>query len=153
MTSQGYGRFATIYEDRIIFVSEDDLWLVSSEGGRAERLTAGVGEVSYPHFSPDGELLAFVGREEGPSEIYVMPALGGVAQRLSFQSASCRVAGWSLAGDGILYASNARPSLYHQNVIYAISPQGGQPSQLPVAIANAISYGPGGSAAIGHNTS
>ena len=153
MTSQGYVRFPTIHEDRIIFVSEDDLWLVSSEGGRAERLTAGVGEVSYPHFSPDGELLAFVGREEGPSEIYVMPALGGVAQRLTFQSALCRVAGWSLAGDVILYASNAGQSLYHQNVIYAISPQGGQPSQVPVGIANAISYGPGGGVVIGRNTS
>src|SRR5713226_9957822 len=84
---QGYVRFPTIHQDRIIFVSEDDLWLVSSEGGRAERLTAGVGEVLYPHFSPDGGLLAFVGREEGPSEIYIMPALGGVAQRLTFESA------------------------------------------------------------------
>src|SRR5437588_13008580 len=110
MSTQGYVRFPTIHQDRIIFVAEDDLWFVSSEGGRAERLTAGVGEVSYPHFSPDGELLAFVGREEGPSEIYVMPATGGVAQRLTFQSASCRVAGWSLAGDVILYASNAGQS-------------------------------------------
>src|SRR5216684_5465948 len=153
MPSQGYVRFPTIHQDRIIFVAEDDLWLVSSEGGRAERLTAGVGEVSYPHFSPDGELLAFVGREEGPSEIYVMPALGGVAQRLTFQSALCRVAGWSLAGDVILYASNAGQSLHHQYVIYAISPQGGQPSQVPVGKANAISYGPGGGVVIGRNTS
>jgi len=106
MATQGYVRFPTIHQDRVIFVSEDDLWLVSSEGGRAERLTAGVGEVSYPHFSPDGALLAFVGREEGPSEVYMMPSLGGVAQRLTFQSASCRVAGWTPAGDAILYASN-----------------------------------------------
>src|SRR2546427_12217833 len=106
MSTQGYVRFPTIYRDHIIFVAEDDLWLVSSEGGRAERLTAGVGEVSYPHVSPDGELLAFAGREEGPSEVDVMPSPGGVAQRLTCQSASCRVAGWERAAAGIFYGSN-----------------------------------------------
>jgi tricorn protease len=151
MPSQGYVRFPTIHQDRIIFVSEDDLWFVSSEGGRAERLTAGVGEVLYPHFSPDGELLAFVGREEGPSEIYIMPALGGVAQRLTFESASCRVACWSPAGDAILYASNTGQPNYSNYVIYAISPQGGQPRQIPVGMANAISYGPRGGVVIGRN--
>jgi tricorn protease len=66
MPSQGYIRFPTIFDDTIILVSEDDLWYVSSKGGRAGRLTASVNEVKYPHFSPDGTLLAFVGREEGP---------------------------------------------------------------------------------------
>src|SRR5947199_9182584 len=149
MSTQGYVRYPTIHEDRIIFVAEDDLWLVSSEGGRAERLTAGVGEVSSPHFSPDGELLAFVGREEGPSEIYVMPALGGIAQRLTFQSAFCRVAGWSPMDDAILYASNVGQPHNEQNAIYVISPQGGQPRQVPVGMANAISYGPKGGVVIG----
>src|SRR6266487_2333089 len=148
MATQGYVRFPTIHQDRVIFVSEDDLWLVSSEGGRAERLTAGVGEVSYPHFSPDGALLAFVGREEGPSEVYMMPSLGGVAQRLTFQSASCRVAGWTPAGDAILYASNTDQAHSDHNAIYALSPQGGQPEQRSVGMANAISYGPHGGVVI-----
>ena len=152
MSTQGYVRFPTIHQDRIIFVAEDDLWFVSSEGGRAERLTAGVGEVSYPHFSPDGELLAFVGREEGPSEVYVMPSLGGTAQRLTFHSSSCRVAGWDLSGEAILYASNAGQALSGHNIIYAISPQGGQSRQIPVGIANAISYGSEGGVVIGRNT-
>ncbi len=152
MPSQGYVRYPTIYRDHIVFVSEDDLWLISSEGGRAERLTAGVAEASYPRFSPDGALLAFVGREEGPSEVYVMPALGGLAQRLTFQAAtSCRVSGWSLSGDEILYASNAGQFAPRFETIYAISPREGQPRQLRVGLANAISYGSRGGVVLGRN--
>src|SRR5579864_3905226 len=107
MLSQGYVRYPTIHQDRIVFVSEDDLWLISSEGGRAERLTAAVNEINHPRFSPDGQLLAFVGEDEGPTEVYVMPALGGPAQRLTYQANNCRVLGWSPDGEEILYASSA----------------------------------------------
>src|SRR5579863_8398439 len=151
MPTEGYIRFPTIHQDSIIFVAEDDLWRVSSEGGRAERLTAGVGEVRLPHFSPDGALLAFVGEDEGPDEVYVMPAEGDIAKRLTFQGASCKVVGWSPAGDAILYASNTGQALWRQEFIYAISPQGGQPRKLLVGQANAISYGPRGGVVIGRN--
>jgi len=148
---QGYIRFPHIHQDRIVFVAEDDLWLITSYGGRAERLTAAVDEVSHPRFSPDGALLAFVGQEEGPNEIYVMPAQGGPAQRLTYQAANCRVLGWSPAGDEILYASNAGQPDSRFQVIYAIKPGGGLPRQLPVGMANAISYGPGGGIVLGRN--
>ncbi len=151
MASQGYIRFPHIHQDRIVFVSEDDLWLVASEGGRAERLTAGVGEATYPFFSPDGESLAFVGREEGPSEVYVMPALGGIAQRLTFHGSSCRVLGWSLDGDEIFYASNAGQFASRFDVIYAVKPTGGLPRQLPYGMANAISYSRNGGIVLGRN--
>src|SRR5258708_15482613 len=152
MSSQGYIRYPTIHQDTIVFVSEDDLWLVSSEGGRAERLTAGVAEVSYPRFSPDGTQLAFVGEEEGPSEIYVMPALGGLAKRLTFQAASsCKAAGWSPGGDEILYSSNTGQFATRFEAIYSINPTGGEPRQLPFGLANAISNGPHGSVVLGRN--
>jgi tricorn protease len=151
MPTQGYIRFPTIHQDDIVFVAEDDLWLISSEGGRADRLTAGVGQVSVPRFSPDGTLLAFVGEEEGPDEVYVMPSSGDVAQRLTFQGASCKVVGWSPDGNAILYASNTAQSLWEQDYIYAISSRGGQPRKLPVGQANAISYGPHGGVVIGRN--
>jgi tricorn protease len=61
----GYYRFPTIHQDTLIFVSEDDLWLVPRQGGLARRLTSNLGEVNYPALSPDGSWLAFVGREEG----------------------------------------------------------------------------------------
>jgi len=151
MPSQGYVRYPTIHQDSIVFVSEDDLWLVSHEGGRAERLTAGVGEVSYPRYSPDGTLLAFVGREEGPGEVYVMPAQGGIAKRLTFQGAFCRIAGWQPNGEEILFASNSGQFAWRFEVLYAIAPGGSQPRQLPFGMANAISYGPRGEVVIGRN--
>ncbi|HLG64386.1 MAG TPA: PDZ domain-containing protein [Ktedonosporobacter sp.] len=151
MPSQGYVRFPHIFQDNIVFVSEDDLWLVSTEGGRAARLTAGVGEVSHPRFSPDGSLLAFVGREEGPSEVFVMPAAGGTAQRLTYHSGLCRVLGWTPDGQEILYSTNAGQFSPRFEVIFAVKPDGGLPRQLPFGKANAISYGPEGGVVIGRN--
>ena len=152
MASQGYVRYPAIHQDRIVFVSEDDLWLISSEGGRAERLTAGVGEVSYPRFSPDGMLLAFVGREEGPGEVYVMSSSGDIARRLTYQQASvCRVNAWMPSGEEILYASNAGQFAARFEVLYAISPDGGELRELPYGMANAISFGPRGGVVLGRN--
>jgi tricorn protease len=148
---KGYIRYPSIYQDHIIFVAEDDLWLVSSDGGRAERLTEGVGQASHPRFSPDGQLLAFVGRGEGPREVFFMPALGGAIRRLTFQASSCRVLGWAPDGSEILYASNVGQFLPHLEAIRAVKTQGGLSRELPFGVANAISYGPNGGVVLGRN--
>ena len=75
--SKGYYRFPTIYGDTVAFACEDDLWTVSVDGGYARRLTTSLSNVITPHFSPDGKWIAFVARDEGQPEVYVMPAEGG----------------------------------------------------------------------------
>ena len=82
--TDGYYRFPTIHQDTIVFVSEDDLWSVPRQGGLARRLTSNLGEANYPVLSPDGELLALVGRQEGMPEVYLMPAAGGSARRMTY---------------------------------------------------------------------
>ena len=105
--SHGYYRFPTLHSDRLVFVSEDDLWAVPTAGGVARRLTANLGAVSAPFFSPDGATLAFTGREEGHAEVYVMDAESGPARRLTYLGANTTVIGWTPGGDRILFASDA----------------------------------------------
>jgi len=72
MKTSGYYRFPTIFKDKVVFVSEDDLWQVPAEGGRAIRLTSNLGEVSNPRFSPDGEWLAFTSYRTGNNDIFIL---------------------------------------------------------------------------------
>ena len=151
-TDLGYLRFPTLHANTVAFVCEDDLWMAPDNGGRAWRLTAGVGEASHPRLSPDGEMLAFVGREEGPAEVWVMPAAGGPARRLTFQAALCSVVGWTADGREILYASNAERPHRAERWLWAIRPAGGLPRLLPLGPATTIAHGPAGGVVLGRNT-
>ena len=149
--SSGYYRFPTIHGDRVVFVCEDDLWSISAGGGIALRLTANLGAVSHPSFSPDGQHLAFVGREEGHAEVYVMPAEGGSATRLTFLGAGTQVVGWSADGHSILFASSAGQPFRRLTQLHSISREGGLPQLLPYGMAHRISFGPDGAVLLGRN--
>lgn len=147
----GYYRHPTISGDRVVFVCEDDLWSVPVQGGVAVRLTANLGMVRRPFLSPDGLHLAFVGREEGHSEVYCMPAVGGAAKRLTFMG-SAHVAGWSRDGQSIVFLSNAGQPFYSISHLYTIHPEGGLPEQLPYGLAHSVSFGANGGVVLGRNT-
>ena len=149
--SPGYYRFPTLHSDRLVFVSEDDLWAVPAAGGVARRLTANLGAVSAPFFSPDGATLAFTGREEGHPEVYVMSSEGGPARRLTYLGAATTVIGWTPGGDRILFASDAGQPIDRVPAVLALRPEGGLPESWPVGHAVSITFGPGGRSAIGRN--
>ena len=70
-------RQPTLSRTDIVFVFGDDLWKVARDGGDAIRLTAGPGIKRGPHFSPDGEWIAFTGEYDGKLNVYVMSGSGG----------------------------------------------------------------------------
>ncbi|HJR93312.1 MAG TPA: S41 family peptidase [Acidimicrobiia bacterium] len=141
MTS-GYYRYPTIHDERIAFVSEDDLWEVPVEGGRARRLTANPGPSSFPSYSPDGTRIAYTGRDEGMTEVHVMGADGGAPARLTFHGALSQVVGWD--GDEVIYASNAEWPFTNDFRLWSVPADGGMPRLLPWGPARSIARQPGG---------
>ncbi len=105
--NKGWYSSPTIHGDTIAFTAEGDLWLVGVEGGLARRLTTHPGYETKPAFSPDGATIAYIADYEGPSEIYTMPASGGIPVRRTFEGGSVEnLSGWTPDGK-ILYATRA----------------------------------------------
>ncbi len=78
----GYYSQPTICKNKIVFVSDDDLWSVPREGGAAKRLTANIGIAKQPKLSPDGKRIAYIGTDRGQLGLYVVSAEGGAPQQL-----------------------------------------------------------------------
>ncbi|MGE0525518.1 MAG: S41 family peptidase [Bdellovibrionales bacterium] len=139
MTSRGYFRYPTVFGENVVFVSEDDLWEVPLAGGRARRLTAGLGAFSRPQYSPDGRWLAFSSAEEGHLEVFVMPAEGGEIRRLTYLAAQSAVTGWR-DSETILFASTAFEP-HRAPTICQISIHGGLPTSLRLGPAVHLALG------------
>ena len=124
---RGYYRYPTVYHDAVVFVSEDDLWQVPRTGGIARRLTAGLAEASRPRFSPDGKTIAFVGKESGDQEIYIIPSDGGALKRLTYLGASATVQGW-LNDHTVIFATNADQPFRSWYELWTVDISGTAPS-------------------------
>lgn len=140
----GYYRFPTIHDDRIAFCSDDDLWIVSAEGGVARRLTVGKGPVQRALFSPDGRWIAFLGLDEGAAEVYVVPAEGGDPRRLTHLASMTMPVAWTADGREIIFASDHGQPFMAQHQLYAVPVEGGPHRALNVGPARAIAHEPGG---------
>ncbi len=112
-------RFPDIYKDKIAFMYGGDLWLASSSGGTARRITSHPGRELFPKFSPDGKWLAFTGQYDGNFNVYVMPSDGGQPKQLTFYQGQAQplsdrmgilnqVIGWTPDGKSIVFLSPRR---------------------------------------------
>lgn len=136
-------RMADVHEDQIVFTYEDDLWLVSTEGGLARRLTNDPGQEVWAKFSPDGKWLAFTAQYDGGLDVYLMPSQGGIPTRLTYHPAMDRVLGWFPDGKHVLFRST-RVWPNRGEEVYKVSIDGGMPERLPVDRAGLASISPDG---------
>jgi tricorn protease len=145
-------RFPAIHEDQIVFTYAGDLYTVDSAGGVARKLTNHEGFEMFARFSPDGQTLAFTGQYDGNTEVYVMPAAGGVPQRLTYTPTLGRddvsdrmgpnniVMTWTPDGERIIFRSRMRSFNSFNGRLYSVPTSGRLPEELPLPRAGFCSF-------------
>ncbi len=125
---------------QIAFVYGGDIWTVPRAGGRAVRLTVGVGVESGPVFSPDGRTIAFTGEYDGNVDVYTVPVSGGLPRRVTYHPTNDAAVGWSPGGQRILFRSN-RSAASRYTQIFSVDADGGpaEPLALPYAYGGQLS--------------
>ncbi|HXA07100.1 MAG TPA: hypothetical protein VNY30_19770, partial [Bryobacteraceae bacterium] len=144
-------RFPDIYKDTIAFMYGGDLWLASSTGGTARRITSHPGRELFPKFSPDGKWLAFTGQYDGNFNVYVMPSEGGQPKQLTFYQGSAQplsdrmgvlnqVIGWTPDGKSIVFLSRRDASNGWIKRPFTVSVDGGLPQPMPMDEGGLLSF-------------
>ncbi len=138
-------RQPTISDQEIAFTYGADLWIVDRAGGEARRLTSTPAVESDPHFSPDGQWIAFTSNRSGTPAVYVVSREGGMPTRLTWHPTPALARGWSADGSRVVYASNrdAAPQSYFR--LWTVSSEGGPSTMLPAPWGFDGSYSPDGS--------
>ncbi len=89
----------------VIFSFEGDLWKANVNNGQASRLTAMQGYETSPRVSPDGQWIAFSGRQYGNSDVFVVPVNGGDVKQITWHSGNDEVTSWSWDSRSIYFNS------------------------------------------------
>jgi tricorn protease len=110
----------------IAFASGGDIWTVSSEGGAARLLVAHSAHESRPLYSPDGTRLAFNSNRNGGEDVFLMDLATGEVTRLTHDSGSEQLAGWSRDGEWVYFTSGAQ-DISGRHDVFRVRADGGTP--------------------------
>ena len=149
-------RFPDVYKDKVVFFYGGNLWLASTSGGAARRITSSQGRELFPKFSPDGKWIAFTGQYDGNFNVYVMPAEGGQPKQLTFYQGGAHqlndrmgihdeVINWTPDSKHIVFLSRRDASNGWTKRPFTVSIEGGLPQPLPMDQGGLLSYSPDGS--------
>ena len=137
-------RRPAISATQLVFTYGGSLWSVSRDGGDAQRLTAGPGTEYGAAFSPDGKWVAFTGEYDGNPDVFVVAAAGGVPKRLTYHPGGDEVAGWTPDGKSVLFLSTRSSYYGFAPKLFAVTLEGGFPSEYALPIVAAASLSPDG---------
>ncbi len=147
-------RFPAIHGNNVVFTYAGDLYEVSLQGGVARRLTADEnGYEMFARFSPDGKNIAFTAQYDGNTEVYLMPAKGGIPKRLTYTATLHRddisdrmgpnniVMTW-YDNDNIIFRSRKQSFNSFKGQLFKVSKEGGLSQELPLPSGGWCSFSP-----------
>lgn len=159
-TTPHWLRYPAISPDgtTVVFSYKGDLWSAPTAGGTATLLTASDAYEYSPVWSHDGAHIAFASDRHGTFDVFVMPATGGEASRLTYHS-SGEVPGSFTADDGaVLFsarrqdpASNAQFPQWGMTELYQVPVAGGAVTRVLPVPANDVKVSADGSRLIYHD--
>ncbi len=147
-------RFPTTNGSQIVFCYAGELYTVGKDGGVARRLTSGPGYSSFPRFSADGGQLAFTSQYDGNTEVYVIPAEGGVPKRLTTSATLGRddisdrmgpnnlVMTWENTKPLVVFRSRMKSFNDFIGQLFTVGMDAELPQQLPVPRGGFVSFSP-----------
>ena len=149
-------RFPTVSGNQLVFSYAGDLYTTGIDGGIARKLTSHNGYEMFPKFSPDGTEIAFTGQYDGNTEVFKVPASGGVPVRLTYTATLGRddigdrmgpnniVMTWSPNGKNIVYRSRRHSFNDFRGQLYSVDTSGGLSTEIPLSDGGFCSYSPNG---------
>jgi len=148
-------RYPNQHGGSVVFVAHGNLWLVDRRGGEARRLTSDPGQDLVPRFSPDGKWIAFTASYGGNQDVYVIPAAGGPARRLTYHSDLVQkaperwgpdnmVVTWTPDSKNIVFLSRRAAWNSWISLPFSVPLAGGLATRLPLDRSGFMTYGPDG---------
>jgi len=134
----------SISKTQLAFIYGGDLWVSNKKGQNLKKLTTSVASESDPHFSPDGKWIAFSSNENNNMDVYIIPANGGQATRLTYHPGNDRANGWSADGKKVLFTSRREMRQGRSAQAWEVSIKGGLPTKVMDAVVMDAKWSPDG---------
>ncbi len=128
----------TMHQNQLVFASAGDLWQVERTGGEAKAITKGSSQDLFPHFSPDGNQIAFTRKSQGNSDVYTLNLANNQTKRLTSHPTGDYPVSWTLDGQRVNFSSARAGGRVFQ--LYQVASEQGFASILPTKFGNDINY-------------